>query len=219
MVNQLQWRKNVDWHKKKSRSILAKYKGQQLVTARDFKALERKVKKNEGEIHSFRVNGGIITLTGASYQQTTIDITAGIKGGANFREHVLGDKMRIKGFNLRISSEVQNMRVILYRSVRTANNLDLTSFTRPLTAFYDKTPLKAVYFDKTYTRNANEHSAQANPTEQFVMSVNKALNYISTFNSDNSDLQETPPLKLLIIQNGALNDVTRYGYEVFYQNV
>lgn len=218
--NQMTWSKNVSWHQKKSRSILSRHKpSNATITAREFKALERRVRKNQQEVHSFRVNGGIITQTGAAYTQTNIDIAAGIKGGTNFREHVLGDKMRIKGFNLRISSEVQNMRVILYRSKRTANVLDLTSFTRPLTAFYDKMPLKAVYFDKTYTRNANEHTTQTNPTEQFVMSVNKALNYVSQFNSDNSDLQETPPLRLLIIAQGALNDVTRYGYEVFYQNV
>lgn len=214
------WKKNVDWHLKKSRSIMKRYPENKLVTAREFKALERKVKANENEIHSFRINNGTIVQSGTGvYEQTTIDITAAIKSATNFREHVLGDKMRVKGFNFRMSSELENIRVILYRSVRTANLLDLTGFSRPLTAFYDKTPLKAVYFDKTYCRNANEHGTQSNPTEQFVMSVNKALNYVSQFNSDNSDLQETPNLRLLIIGEGTAGDITRYGWEAFYQNV
>ena len=221
--NQMTWARNVDWHQKKSRSILSRYQKRNpkaAITAYEFKKLERKVNANKNEVHSFRVNNGSIILSATgTYQQTTIDITGGIKGATNFREHVLGDKMRVKGFNFRLQGEVQNCRVILYRSVRTANVLDLTGFSRPLTAFYDKTPLKAVYFDKTYCRDANEDSTQPNPSEQFMMSVNKALNYVSQFNSDNGDLQETPNLRLLIIANGTNGDIMRYGWEAFYQNV
>jgi len=216
--NQMTYSKNVLWHQKKSRSVLAPYKNPSAkITAREFKALERKVKRNESEIHVLRENDQLKSQVGTGYEQTTVNISSGIKASSLFREHVLGDKYRVKGFKLKMWTQCEFLRVILYRHKRTNGNLSLSSFTFPPAAIYDPSPLKAVYFDKTYTRKIENTSVT--PDSQWVCDMSKNMNFMSVINSDNSDLQESPPLNLLIIAKGDIGDDTFYGWEVAYQNV
>jgi len=215
---QMSYSRNVNLHKKNSRSILSRYKNPSAkITAREFKALERKVRKNESEIHVLRENDNVKTQAGATFEQTTVDISSGIKSSSLFREHILGDKYRVKGFKLKMWTQCDFVRVILYRHKRTAGNLSLSGFTFPPAAIYDPSPLKAVYFDKTYTRKI-ENTA-VTPDSQWVCDMSKNMNFMTVINSDNSDLQETPPLNLLIIARGATGDDTTYSWEVAYQNV
>ncbi|BBE21065.1 putative structure protein [Chaetoceros tenuissimus associated DNA virus] len=215
--------KNIQWHKKQSRSILSRYHQthpQAKVSAWEFKKLEKQVRKNMAEKHTLRINNATKTqAVSNANEQTNVDITAAVKSYALFREHVLGDKFRFKGFNIRMVSGCRYIRCILYRSKRTASLLDLTGFSFPYTAMYDNSPIKAIYFDKTYVRNANEHSSPSNPNQQWVLNLNKALNFTQVINSDNGDLTENPPLRLLIIARGTAGDATDYSYEVTYQNV
>lgn len=215
---QMSYSRNVKYHLGKSRSILSPYKNpSSKITAREFKALERKVRKNQQEIHYLRDNDNIKTQIGSSWEQTTVDISSAIKSSSLFREHILGDKYRVKGFKLKMFSQCENVRVILYRHKRTNGNLSLTGFTFPPTAVYDPSPLKAVYFDKTYTRKIENTSVT--PDSQWVCDMSKSLNFMNVINSDNSDLQETPPLNLLIIARGQLGDDTVFSWEVAYQNI
>ena len=215
--NQMNYSKKARYHQAKSRSILSRYKSPSAkITAREFKALERKVKKNEQEVHVLRENDNVKSQVGTGWEQTTVDISSAIKASSLFREHVLGDKYRVKGFKLKMHTQCEYLRVILYRHKRTNGNLSLTGFAFPPTVIYDPSPLKAVYFDKTYTR-VIENTA-VTPDSQWVCDMSKNINFMNTINSDNSDLQETPPLNLLIIARGAAGDDTLYSWEVAYQN-
>jgi len=114
-------------------------------------------------------------------------------------------------------SQCDFVRVILYRHKRINGNLSLSGFTFPPSAMYDPSPLKAVYFDKTYIRKIE--NGATTPDSQWVCDMSKDMNFINVINSDNSDLQETPPLNLLIIAKGNTGDDTIYGWEVAYQNI
>ncbi|MBA7589467.1 hypothetical protein ES708_31552 [subsurface metagenome] len=214
----MSYSRNVKYHLGKSRSILSPYKNPAAkITAREFKALERKVKKNEQEVHVLRENDNVKSQTGTGWEQTTVDISSAIKSSGLFREHILGDKYRVKGFKLKMWSQCEFVRIILYRHKRTAGSLSLTGFSHPNAAIYDPSPLKAVYFDKTYTRKIENTSVT--PDGQWVCDMSKSLNFMNVINSDNSDLQETPPLNLLIIAKGSTGDDTIYSWEVAYQNI
>ena len=175
------------------------------------------MRKNEGEVHSIRINGAQkLQLANNVWEQTNVDLTEAIKAGANFREHVLGDKFKIKGIKLNMTSECRFVRVILYRCHKTTNILDLSNQPWPINFIYDKSIVKAVYFDKKYVRNANGNVL--NDVHQKVCNMSKKMDFLQILNSDNSDVQENPPLRLLIIAQGSAGDQTRYSYELMYQN-
>lgn len=216
----MSYRKNVQWNKKQSRSILSRYQtrnGNAPVTAHQFKKLERQVRKNMEEKHTLRINDAQITQAGTSWEQTNVDITGSVKAYTLFREHILGDKFKFCGFNIRMISECTEVRCILYRLHRTNNILDMTAFISPTLGMYDSSIVKAVYFDKTYIRNLNGDNR--NPNKSWVLNLNKKLNFQQVINSDNGDLTENSPLRLLIICRGAVGDQTNYSWEATYQNV
>lgn len=192
------------------------------VSAWEFKKLERKVRQNQRETHVLRVNDELIDQVGTGYEETTVNISTAITGNGNFREQVLGDKFRFKNFKLSMSSDCSFVRIILYRHKRTDSSLSLASYTFPHTTFYDPSPLKAVYWDKSYIRNSGDTqtgTTRPNPTTQWVINLNKSLNFMQVINSDNLDSIESPPLKMLIITKGATGADTVYSYEVAYQNI
>lgn len=231
LVNAFKYRKTMSpliWHRNKSRSILSRYKAthpQAKVSAWEFKKLEKKVRKNESETHVLRTNDILMTQVGTGYEESTVNISLAVTGNGNFREQVLGDKFRMKNFKLSMSSECSFVRVILYRHKRTDSSLTLASYTFPHTSFYDPSPLKAIYWDKSYIRNSGDTSnsqtgvTRPNPTSQWVINLSKSLNFTQVINSDNLDSIETPPLKMLIIAKGASGADTVYSYEVAYQNI
>ena len=78
-----------------------------------------------------RENDNVKTQAGTTWEQTTVDISSAIKASSLFREHILGDKYRVKGFKLKMYSQCEFVRVILYRHKRTNGELSLTGFTFP----------------------------------------------------------------------------------------
>lgn len=206
------------YHLGKSRSILSRYKNPAAkVSVREFRALERKVRKNESEIHSIRINGAQkLHLVNNVWEQTNVDLTAAITGGNLFREHVLGDKFHIKGMTLNMTSECRFVRVIIYRPHKTSNILDLDNQPWPINFIYDKSIVKSVYLDHKYVRNAN--GSTLNDAHQKVLNKPIRISMPQIINSDNNDVIESPPLRMLILQQGAAGDQTRYSYELMYQN-
>lgn len=214
------FRKNVQWHKKQSRTALSRYKSKHLnapVSAYEFKKLERQVRKNIAEKHTLRINDAQISQIGTSWEQANVDITGSVKAYSLFREHVLGDKFKFCGFNIRMITECTELRCILYRAHRTNNILDMTAFISPTLGMYDPSIVKAVYFDKTYIRDVNGNTR--NPDKQWVLNISKKLNFTQLINSDNADVTENTPLRMLVIARGAVGDQTNYSWEATYQNV
>jgi len=175
------------------------------------------VRKNESEIHSIRINGAQkLQILANVWEQTNVDLTAAIKSGNLFREHVLGDKFHIKGMKLNMTSECRFVRVVIYRPNKTSNILDLENQTWPINFIYDKSIVKNVYLDHQYVRNANGNIL--NDPHQRVLNRSIRISMPQIINSDNGDVTESPPLRMLILAQGAPADQTRYSYELMYQN-
>jgi len=169
------------------------------------------------EVHSLRENDQLLQQIGTSWEQSDINISSAIKADPDFREKVLGDKYRLRGFNLKVTTECEKVRIILYRHKRTNGALSLTGFTYPFNAIYDASPLKAVYYDKVHFLDMNNKPGNSN--NMMITNIKKAINFVNVINSDNGDYQETSPLRLLILRKGQVGDDTTYSWEALYQNI
>lgn len=182
-----------------------------LSTQRQIAQLRRAINRNAAELQTYRRSKTNYTRTGTGIE-ATIDISLSelITADPNFRENVLGDKWRNKYVSLNFASNCDRVRVILYKPKDAGQSISLTSFD----GLMDHIEPNA--FTVLHDRAINIQST--NRANFFQWSLGKRLNFLTTINSQASDLVKSGDLRILVVTAGGVDDSVDMSVMMKFQN-
>lgn len=174
--------------------------------------LRRAVNRNAQELQTYRKERVNYTRTGTGVE-TTIDISLSelITADTNFRENVLGDKWRNKFVALNFSSNCNRLRVVLYKPKDAGQSINIASLSNGLMDFFEPSS-----FNILHDRVINVQST--NRSDFFHWSLSKRMNFLTTINSQASDLVKSGDLRLLVVTEGASGDSVDLSVMMKFQN-
>ena len=164
--------------------------------------LRRAINRNTQELQTYRREAVAYTRTGSGVEETIdISLTDLIIADTNFRENVLGDKFRMKYVGLNMSTNVDRLRVILYKPKDAGQSINSALLTNALQDFIEPSSFTVLHDRVINVQNTNR-------ADKFHFSLAKRLNFLTTINSQASDVIKTGDLRLMVITQGtSISDV------------
>jgi len=183
-----------------------------LSTQAQLNQLRAAINRNVAELQTYRQQAQTATRTGTGVEET-IDISLSelITGDANFRENVLGDKFRMKYYSINFATNCDKLRVIVYKPKEPGQKIDISVLTNGL---IDHTEPNA--FNILHDRLINVQST--NRSDTFHFSTAKRVNFMTTINSQASDIVKSGDLRLLVVTQGGASDTVVYSTMMKFQN-
>jgi hypothetical protein len=174
--------------------------------------LRRAINRNAQEMQTYRKQATTFTRTGTGVEDT-IDISLSelIKNDTNFRENVLGDKWRNKYVSLNFSTNVDKLRVVLYKPKETGQSIDISQLTNGLIDHFEPNSFNIMHDQVINCQSTNK-------SEYWHFSVAKRLNFLTTINSQAGDLVKAGDLRLLVVTAGSSADTVVLSTMMKFQN-
>jgi len=174
--------------------------------------LRRAVNRNAAEMQTFRQQAQTFDRTGTAVEATIdISLTDFIKNDTNFRENVLGDKWRNRYLSLNFSTSCDKLRVILYKPKETGQSIDISTLTNALIDHLEPNAFNVLHDQVINIQSTNR-------SEYWHFSLAKKLNFITTINSQASDIVKSGDLRLLVVSVGAATDSIVMSTMMKFQN-
>lgn len=174
--------------------------------------LRRAINRNAQELQTYRKQATTYTRSTTGVE-TTIDISLSelIKDDTNFRENVLGDKWRNKYVSLNFATTCDRVRVVLYKPKETGESISIGALTNGMIDHFEPNAWNIMH-----DQVINVQSTNRSDTWQF--SVAKRLNFLTTINSQASDLVKSGDLRLLVVTVGSASDTVVLSTMMKFQN-
>ena len=175
-------------------------------------ALRRAVNRNQAELQTYRKQATSYSRSGTGVEATVdISLSELITADPNFRENVLADKFRMRFLGLNFSSSCDKCRVVIYKPKEAGQSIDISVLTNALIDHFEPSS-----FTILHDRLINIQST--NRSDFFHWSVGKKLNFMTTINSDASDIVKSGDLRLLVVTSGAAGDGVVLSTMMKFQN-
>jgi len=181
-------------------------------TQAQINALRRAVNRNQAELQTFRSQATSYSRTGTGVEATVdISLSELITSDPNFRENVLADKFRMRYVGLNFSSSCDKCRVVIYKPKDAGQSIDISALTNGLIDHFEPSS-----FTILHDRLINIQST--NRSDFFHWSAGKKLNFMTTINSDASDIIKSGDLRLLVVTAGNATDDVVLSTMMKFQN-
>jgi len=174
--------------------------------------LRRAINRNSAELQTYRKQATTYSRVGTGVE-TTIDISLSelIRDDTNFRENVLGDKWRNKYLSLNFSVSVDRLRVVLYKPKETGESISAGALTNAMIDHFEPSAWNIMHDQVINVQSTNR-------SDFWQFSVAKKLDFITTINSQASDIIKSGDLRLLVITSGAASDSVVMSTMMKFQN-
>lgn len=174
--------------------------------------LRRAINRNAQELQTYRKQATTYTRATTGVE-ATIDISLSelIKDDTNFRENVLGDKWRNKYVSLNFSTNVDKLRVVLYKPKETGESINIGALTNAMIDHLEPNAWTILHDQVINVQSTNRN-------DFWHFSVAKRLNFLTTINSQASDLVKSGDLRLLVVSVGAASDTVVLSTMMKFQN-